>query len=534
MRVEVAEYELTAPARGVVEPIVKVAPRRRRIDRFDLGVLVVFALVSVWVLGLDLWQVIVHGRQWTGTDGFFLVDQMQYLAWIRDASHHVFSANLFVLRPTPSDYFQPAVAISGALSALGMAPWLSLLLWKPVAVVGVFFAARAYVRRSLFVRRERRAALVLTLFFGSFTIVYGAFGVLGDLFPGFLSWGYPFGLMALAAMIAALLVYDRDRRAHRLRWTAPVLGALASSLHPWQGELLILTLLGTEVVLRRDRVAGPRRLHLLGATVIASGVPLLYYMLLGHADLSWGLAREASKHTFSFVSIALALLPLAIPAALAWRRRSVSFLATVTRAWPIAAFLIYVLSATELSATPLHAFEGITLPLAVMAVEGVQRARPRALPRGRLIAALAIAALTVPAGVWELATASQFMAPQAGNANFITRDEHKALNYLAAQREHGGVLTRFYLGVIVPAQTGRRTYVGNCLWSEPDCTPRAQESEALFDGELTAQQARQFVLGTGARFVLADCDATADLSRSLAPILTSVRSFGCATVYRVA
>ena len=95
-------------------------------------------LISLWVLGLDLWQVIVHHRVWTGTDGVYIVDQQQYLSWIRDASNHVLSSNLYVLHPTPHDYFQPAVLISGGLTALGMAPWLSLLLWKPVAVVDLF------------------------------------------------------------------------------------------------------------------------------------------------------------------------------------------------------------------------------------------------------------------------------------------------------------------------------------------------------------------------------------------------------------
>ena len=49
-----------------------------------------------------------------------------------------------MLRSTPADYFQPAIAISGGLTALGMAPWLSLLLWKPVAVIAFFFAVRAF------------------------------------------------------------------------------------------------------------------------------------------------------------------------------------------------------------------------------------------------------------------------------------------------------------------------------------------------------------------------------------------------------
>ena len=122
-------------------PPVRIPPRgRSRLDGFDASVLCLFAAVSLFVLGADLWQVIVKGRVWTGTDGVYIVDQMQYLAWIKDASKHVLSSNLFVLRDTPADYFNPAVVVSGGLTALGMAPWLSLLLWKPVAVIAFFFA----------------------------------------------------------------------------------------------------------------------------------------------------------------------------------------------------------------------------------------------------------------------------------------------------------------------------------------------------------------------------------------------------------
>src|ERR1700761_3560370 len=126
---------------------VPAGVRRRKLDRFELGILIAFGAVSLWVLTLDLLQVIVNGRVWTGTDGVYIVDQMQYLAWIRSASQHLLASNMFVLRSTPADYFQPAVVISGGLSALGLAPWLALLVWKPVAVGATFFATRAYVRR---------------------------------------------------------------------------------------------------------------------------------------------------------------------------------------------------------------------------------------------------------------------------------------------------------------------------------------------------------------------------------------------------
>jgi hypothetical protein len=176
---------------------------------------------------------------------------------------------------------------------------------------------------------------------------------------------------------------------------------------------------------------------------------------------------------------------------------------------------------------------GITVPLAVLAVEGVQITGWSRIARPRLVTALAIAAVTIPATVYELKHAHFLVAPATGNSNFITHDERRALNYLARSREPGGVVTRFYLGTVVPAETGRRTFVGHCLWSEPGCTPRAKVAEKLVEGSLAPHDARVFVLLTGARFVLSDCEARADLRAALAPITTSVLRFGCASVYVV-
>ena len=61
---------------------------------------------------------------------------------------------------------------------------------------------------------------MLALFFGSFTLVYGSWSVLGDLFPGFLTWGYVFGLLALAAMVWALVAYEDARSTGRRLWLA--------------------------------------------------------------------------------------------------------------------------------------------------------------------------------------------------------------------------------------------------------------------------------------------------------------------------
>ena len=494
-------------------PPIRIQPRRRGLDRFEAPVLALFAAVSVFVLALDLWRVIFNGAIWTGTDGVYIVDQLQYLAWIRDASHHFLISNLFVLRDTPADYFQPAVVISGGLTALGIPAWMSLLLWKPIAVVAFFFGVRAYAARSVAGIWPRRAVLVLALFFGSFTVVYGDWSVLGDLFPGFLSWGYVFGLLALAAMVWALIAYDDARGSGRRLWLPGALGALATLLHPWNGELLIALVVAAELVMLALRRYGRAQLRLTATTLVITGIPLLYYAILGKADLNWKLAQIASKHAFSLWSIALAVAPLLLPAIVAYRTKPTTFLAAATRVWPLAAFGIFLLSGTDLGATPLHAFQGITLPLAVLAVEGLQLLGWRRLRHPVLIGAAAVALFTIPATVRELSLAHSLAAPSRGNANFITRDERSALNYLAHTKQPGSVLSQPYLGTAVPGKTGRRTYVGDCLWSEPNCLGLTANAWNLFNGWLSPAAARSLIISSGVRFVLAD--------------------FGCAAVYEV-
>ncbi|MGA9856721.1 MAG: hypothetical protein WBQ18_02595 [Solirubrobacteraceae bacterium] len=529
---------LVVPAAGPA-PVTGSAPRTRRLDWFEIGLLAVFGAFSMWIVALDLIHAHAHGLVWTGTDGFFIVDQMQYLAWIQSAAHHLLVSNLFVLRDTPSDYFQPAILISGLISALGVAPWLALLLWKPVAVIATFLAMRGVVNRCFVDVWQRRAALTLGVLFGSFSVVYGTFGIVGDMMPTWLSWGYPFGLIAVAVIVFSLLRYDRSRAEGRPDWVPGLLGALASTLHPWQGETLILLVLGAELMHWRElalwwRTRQWRRLALPVLTVVLTSLPLLYYLLLGHLDLSWTLARQASKHAFALSSIALGAAPLAILAILGYRGRSESFLELTLRVWTPAALLIYVLSATGLSATPLHAFNGITIPLAVLAVKGVERTRLRLIPGGRWIAAAAIAVGVIPANVYALSSAHIYVNPTLGNANFITKDERAALTYLARDKDPGGVMAQFYLGEVIPARTGRRTFVGDCLWSEPACMPRSLTADALFEGQLSKAASQRFVRQSGARFLLESCSKqVVDLTDKLAPMITDIRHFGCATVYEL-
>ncbi len=533
MRVELDIGDAAGTALGEGLPPFRPARRRRTLDGFELALLGVFGLLSLWVIAVDLWQVIVHHRVWTGTDGVYIVDQMQYLAWIRDASHHFLTSNLFVVQPTTADYFQPAVTISAGLTALGVAPWVSVLVWKPVAVVCAFFAVRAYTGASLAGQGARRAALVLGLFFGTFSIVDGSFSVVGDLFLGFLSWGYTFGLLSVALLVFALLAYDRARRTGQRPWLAGFLGATTALLHPWQAEMMVVILVGAELVMWRASGRRPRALKLPLLTLAVTAVPLLYYFVLGKTDPSWELARDASKHAFSIVSIGIGLVPLLIPAAFAYRGRAPTFLSAVTRVWPLAALLIWALSATQVSATPLHAFDGIAIPLSVLAIQGVRRLGFERLPKPRLAGALLVALLTIPGTALLMHVVAGLAQPTPGNANFITANERSALHYLARNPRKGAVVTRFYLGTAVPGATGRSTYVGDCLWSEPECLSRAFWVQQLWSGALSPAKAVRFMRSTGARFLLADCQAPPTLSRTLAPLIVSTTRFGCASVYEL-
>ncbi len=201
--------------------------------------------------------------------------------------------------------------------------------------------------------------------------------------------------------------------------------------------------------------------------------------------------------------------------------------------------MVFVLSATAAGATPLHAFEGITIPLAVLAVQGVRTARwpesvrLRSLSRRRTIAWVAVALAVVPGVIYEMNVARQLALPTLDNANFIDRDERSALDYLADKREPGGVLTRSYLGALVPSKTGRHTLVGDCLWSQPQCLKRGDVAKRLFAGTLGPRNAKRFVRRSGARFLLADCQTQANLPDVLGSLVVGIRRFGCASVIEV-
>ena len=515
---------------------------RRGLDRFELGALALLALLSLWDIASDLVIAHAHGLVWTRTDGFFPVDQLQYLAWIQSSAQHGLIGDLFVLRATPADYLQPSMLLSGLLVRAGVASWLALMLWKPVAVVAIVLAAVALSRRCFERTFDRRAALVLALFYASLSDVNHSLGVIGDMMSMWQSWGYPFGLIAAALITWGLLRYADARDRGTVTLVPGLLGGLAGLLHPWQGELMFGIVVIAELcrapAIARARRAGEttwaRPLGLAAVTLVLVALPLLYYFGLGHVDEVWRAGQQRARHSFSTSATLIAAAPLLAFALLGYRGRPKDTLELLLRAWiPTAAF-IWIFSQSALGATPLHAVGGLPLPMAVLAVRGVHRVGLDRLPRARLLACLGIALVTIPATAYCMGYAHTFLEPASDSANFVTHSESRALNYLATVGPHGGVLAADRLGQIVPGVTGHQTYVGDCLWSEPRCDVRKATMETLLQGRMSPAAAQRFVRATGAQWLLSGCGARrGPIARELRGVIAGDLPEGCATVWRL-
>ena len=92
----------------------------------------------------------------------------------------------------------------------------------------------------------------------------------------------------------------------------------------------------------------------------------LYYFVLSKTDPSWELAGAVNDFPrWPWWVTVLGLLPLALPAAFAYRLPAPDFGALALRVWPLAGLAVFYQPAGTF---PFHAFQGLSLPLAVLAV----------------------------------------------------------------------------------------------------------------------------------------------------------------------
>ena len=301
-----------ATTEGNLQPDALVAPAggRRLPDLFDLLVLVLFVLLSLWTTFVLVSQ---QGSDhiWTGTNGPYIGDQMQYLGWIHSSYHHILAGNPFESSGGIRDYLNPALIISGLLVVLGVSTSVSYLVWTPVAAILLGVATWFYIRRSLSKTASRRIALVLALFYLSplplvashlhWNVLYvNSYSF--EMWPAYYLWGYPFTALSVAFLIGCLLTLTRARDGGKFGWASPICALFCAWLQPWQGATLLLVVAGCEIHARRRGLSKTRR-SLLVATVTAAIVPLLYYFLLSRFDATWRLSWTWSTATQSLHGI---------------------------------------------------------------------------------------------------------------------------------------------------------------------------------------------------------------------------------------
>ena len=491
------------------------------------------------------------GRDLSAADGFFATDQMQYLWWIRDAGNHVLIGNAWDLAPGERRFLHPGFLISGLIHHyVGISVGLSYLLWKPVAIAVTFVGCLLYVRRLVIGKAAQHTALALALFsvmpvvaivawtgWGGKPRTYTFGFITGEIWSAHYLWGYLFTAIAVFMIPLVLLALERWRETRRtaiLIWSA--LGVLIITwLQPWQGAEIAGIVIAVELLRALPRLGGRRPSWLMLAAVgTAAALPAIYYSWLSRADPGWKLAGEVNRAgaqalwAWPWWAVVATLIPLALPAAFAYRLKAPSWQDVALRVWPLAIIAVYL---APTGTFPYHSWQGLMLPLAILAVIGV-----KSLPiRTPTWAVVVVAGLLIVPGTAHKVEVFFNSVHSAADPYWVFPGEVDALNALEEDPRPGGVLAPSYSSLLVPGRTGRETYVGPFSWT-PNWSYRATTANDLFEGRLTGPAARKFVIGSHARWLLSDCrlEDVSALDRSLAPLLAKPpERFGCATLYEL-
>ena len=526
--------------------------RRVQLDWFEWASLAVLGALSFFFLA----YLGLSGRPLTGAEGPVGLDQLQYMTWIREAGDHILIGNRWDLVADNRVFLHPGFLISGLVHRLtGLSLfWSYTLLWKPVAVVGLFGVVVAWVRQLVEGVWPRRVALFIALFvvmpwsgllkfFGIGNRIQAYLWGLHLDFPSGEIWtiqplhGYSMTVIALALMTGALLGVARAGSSPSWKRVSmiSVIAMLVTWLQPWQGAELLLIIGFTELWVR-VRSSAAVRWRLLPVFVFGS-LPAAYYAWLGHSDSSWRLAAKSNSDssqallTWPWWAVLATFVPVVAPALLAYRIPSRDWGQVSARVWPLAALVVYFL---PVGTFPFHAVQGIMIPLAVLIVQGLTVGRPRwlpALPAWLVVVLLAF--FSVPGTIHKLWSGLHQVNTAAYPYTFRP-GEQQALDWMQQSRIPGPVFTDEYGGLLVPAYSGREAYVGPFSWT-PNLLQRGYVANAVFKGQIPPRVARQLILKSGARLVFQPCYGRSSAKPSLEPLLgsllESVHQFGCARVY---
>jgi hypothetical protein len=365
------------------------SPTFHRASRLlEPGILVGLALFSLVPIAAMVRHAIAYHVLLSGAGAAFANDQFQYLSWVREYGHHLLAGNLMDVAPSGRVFLHPMLLLSGWASRAGLSVPDAYQLWKPVAAIALFVGFRAYVARFLPTPRLRLITLAIALFYatpaaaivawgsiGSFAVQRNFDNAAGELLPAEFLWGYLPSAISVALMPLFLLGVERlvrDSPAGRVvgrprdLLAVSACGLVASWLHPWQGETLLVIVAGAVAL---DRFS--RRYVVLAIPLIALTAPLVYYFVLSHADPAWRLAAHLNTRWghVPLWALVLCVLPLALPAALSLRKPSADLGERMLKLWPLAGAAVYLVLSPSF---PQHALDSLSLPLA-----GSRRGEPR-------------------------------------------------------------------------------------------------------------------------------------------------------------
>ena len=476
------------------------------------------ALAGAWYIATLTYVLIrssVEGLTFAGpSSALFPVDQLHYLAWIREAGQHGLIANPY--RPgAPRVFLHPLFLISGLLWRAGMSIQAAYLVWTPIAALAIVWGYARFIGRFL-QGRERAAGLALSLLYLSPLVPLFDYGRIvnadgaNDLVVAaghgatyWQAWGYLPTLIGLGMMAVCLTGADAISMKERDGWRSAGVGAaagLASWLYPWGGLELVVILGGTLLLNRRP--AGRAGIAI---PLVAACLPLVYYAVLARIDSAWSLSLLRSGTTGPAWPLLVGYLPLIVVGLPALRQQWTAGKHLIGL-WLLSAIVVYLLLPNSRYA----ALESVSLPFAVLAIRGW-----RELHVSPAISAVALFLAIVPGAFYSAHTFRDILhdreVPFA-----LAPGERRALEVL--EHSPGTVLATPYLAPALPALiSGLAGRVEN-------------GSDALFAG--TESATRAAASARGVRAVVSDClPGRADLSSVLAPLGFRERRFGCERLY---
>jgi hypothetical protein len=547
-----------AQPREPTRPRSRPKSRPRGAGGWRTAVIAVGAIALAWAFAPFVLVALVaaaHHRVFLGVAGYYPMDGLQYLAWVR-AAHDGLIRNLYGSLGH-AVFVHPMYSLTGLVQgATGVGPPAIMAFWKAVGALVLVAGCVRVVASSLPPQRvvRRTIALILTLFGGftplvalllwldPFTLGTDFVRAAGDLVPAMALWDYAplavaLGLMPFVIERVERLVEGRGNR--RTAVGAAALGLLVAWLHPWQGITLItiaagLVLLRAREAGRPDRTGTARaRIHaipdLVRPLVLVAGataVPVLYYLLLSHVDRGWATSElnSVSAAVIPGLVTLTCVVPLAAIGILAARRLGPDPRMRAPLLWLLATLLTIAVSPSG----QYRALDGLAIPVAVLVVRAWPEWRHRG--HGWLLAALALAGALTPFAWFAVGAFRHLRSPAVTAYTELEPSDVGAAKLAAARAGEAPVLAPAALGTAIPALTGAVSWFGHPIWT-PNYVERKAQVTELFAGAMEPAQARRFVRSTGARALVEPCGSTRPLGPVLVPLGFHSTRVGCAVVY---